>query len=303
MGQHDLIQFFDQMSTQLSAEYTRIWSKTREDPGTAGDEGEENWADFLREILPARFQVVTKGRILSTRGVHTPQIDVLVLSPDYPQFMARRRTKTYLADGVVAAFECKNTLRAQHLRDAARTAAAVRAVTTERSGDPHKELFGAPVYGLLAHSHVWKERGSTPAAHIDRELYDGMKLASHPKDLLDVVCVADLATWWPCRGTAWTHHPESNGEPRIEAQLSRHEGRGTPVMALATTLLRLLAWDQPSLRPIANYFQAVASTIGGGPSRTWSMDLYSASVRTQLTSMPHRRGSFSYWDPWDSVLM
>jgi hypothetical protein len=300
MGQHDLIQFFDQMSGQLSAEYARIWEHTREDPGTAGDEGEENWAIFLRDVLPEGFKVVTKGRILSASGVRTPQVDVLVLSPEYPQFMVRRQVKTYLADGVVAAFECKTTLRPQHLREAASTAADLRATTAARSGDPYRELFGMPLYGVLAHSHAWKEPRSEPLTNAERALRDGMQQAAHPRDLLDVVCVADLATWWAFK-VPWIGPPVNGINHRVQVQLNRHDSLGSPLMALATVLLRRIAWEQPSLRPIARYFETVQPTTGGGPTRAWSMDILPEALRNQV--MASRNGSQRPWDPWAAVLM
>jgi hypothetical protein len=39
---HDLHNFMRQISTEMSAEYDRIRMRATEDPGTAGDQGEEN---------------------------------------------------------------------------------------------------------------------------------------------------------------------------------------------------------------------------------------------------------------------
>ena len=76
---HDLYDFMRQISAEMSAEYDRIQKRATEDPGTAGDQGEENWAALLRDLLPRNFEVVTKGRIISQDGDTSPQIDVLVL--------------------------------------------------------------------------------------------------------------------------------------------------------------------------------------------------------------------------------
>src|ERR1044072_8424563 len=76
---HDLYDFMRQISAEMSAEYNRIQMRATEDPGTAGDQGEENWAELLRDWLPRSFEVVTKGRIISQEGETSPQIDVLVL--------------------------------------------------------------------------------------------------------------------------------------------------------------------------------------------------------------------------------
>ncbi len=39
---HDLYDFMNQISNEMVAEYNRIQMRATEDPGTAGDQGEEN---------------------------------------------------------------------------------------------------------------------------------------------------------------------------------------------------------------------------------------------------------------------
>jgi hypothetical protein len=162
---HELEDFLEQDQAEIAAEYERIYRRSTQDPGTAGDEGEENWAALLRNWLPPSYQVVTKGRIVFPDGTATPQIDALVLRGAYPPRLLDK--KLYLSSGVVAAFECKNTLKAHHIKKAAKTAALVKANTYLRRGSLLAELYSPPVYGLLAHSHSWKAESSTPIKNID----------------------------------------------------------------------------------------------------------------------------------------
>jgi hypothetical protein len=104
---HDLHDFMRQIEVDIASEYDRIQKRATEDPGTAGDQGEENWAEILRGWLPRNYEVVTKGRIISQSGQISPQIDLLVLKNSYPQKLLNK--KIYLAAGVSAAFECKTT--------------------------------------------------------------------------------------------------------------------------------------------------------------------------------------------------
>src|ERR1700674_2051504 len=53
---HELFQFFHQAATEMQGEYVRIHNRAKEDPGTAGDEGEENWSQFLINWLPATYR-------------------------------------------------------------------------------------------------------------------------------------------------------------------------------------------------------------------------------------------------------
>jgi hypothetical protein len=45
----------------MGDEYRPIISRSKEDPGTAGDEAEELWKAALERWLPDGYHVVTKG--------------------------------------------------------------------------------------------------------------------------------------------------------------------------------------------------------------------------------------------------
>ena len=91
MKRHDLHDFMSQLTSDIDAEYHRIQKTAKLDPGTAGDEGEENWAKILRDWLPATYHVVTKGQIINNTGELSPQVDVLVLYPTYPPLSTRQK--------------------------------------------------------------------------------------------------------------------------------------------------------------------------------------------------------------------
>lgn len=48
---HDLFDFFKKANRNISDEYTRICRRVNEDPGTAGDQGEENWKELLESCI------------------------------------------------------------------------------------------------------------------------------------------------------------------------------------------------------------------------------------------------------------
>jgi hypothetical protein len=73
---HDLRTYMSQLGSWLESEYARVRKSAKADQGTAGDEGEENWAQLLREWLPPTYRVVTKGQLLSGEGGLSPQVDV-----------------------------------------------------------------------------------------------------------------------------------------------------------------------------------------------------------------------------------
>src|ERR1051326_2748896 len=118
---NNLQDFMVAAAKEMAGNYETIRERSREDPGTAGDQGEEDWAEFLRNWLPPIYHVVTKGRIVDSHGNAGRQLDILVLHPAYPQKLRTR--KLYLAGGVLAAFECKVMLRAEDIQSALETAA------------------------------------------------------------------------------------------------------------------------------------------------------------------------------------
>lgn len=310
----------EQAEAGLRAEYVRIRARATEDPGTAGDEGEENWAELLRGWVPHGYSVVTKGRILSVDGDASPQVDVLILSPAYPKVL--RDKKVYLAGGVVAAFECKTTLRKRHIQEALENAIAIRqladpdAPRAAHVGTPFRELHSPIVYGLLAHSHEWSE--DTALDHVTQALAQGCRDASHPSEILDVTCVADLGTWratrmsylGPRNGAAWETHPYREHFPDGVAigavsgpyreELER-EREGFPIIPLAQLcgyLTQRIAWIDESARPLADYLR-VTGTWGAssGEMRPWPLqDVYSDEVAARLRQGRH--DGARRWSEW-----
>jgi len=308
---HDLYDFMRQISAEMSAEYDRIQMRATGDPGTAGDQGEENWAELLREWLPRTYEVVTKGRIISQEGVTSPQIDVLVLKGAYPKKLLSK--KLYLAAGVAAAFECKTTLKASHISEAVENCVKIKSLYPNRTGTPYKELHSPPVYGLLAHSHSWKGENSTPEKNVDEKLQeiDGLHV-SHPRLQLDLLCVADLASWTSSKVTFLG--PRQNPNWSTMAPIYGPNGSATsaymghtrtypfqqveqftPIGVLISYLTQKLAWEDPFLRDLADYYRITNIAGSGiGYMRMWPSSIYSEEIRPRVEA-----GMLSNGKPWD----
>ena len=314
---HELEDFMEQVTAEMESEYIRIRKRTSEDPGTAGDQGEENWAELLREWLPSTYRVVTKGRILSSDGRTSPQVDVLVLKDVYPQKLLNK--KLYLSAGVAAAFECKTTLTADHIEKAAKSCVKIKSLDAGRTGTPYQEMQSPIIYGILSHSHSWKQPASTPADNIEKNWIEADQTYSeHPKHSLDLICVSDLGTWCPTKFT-FIPTPKFDADPSLEAlkpyfpdplgtariaytgyipDRDKPRLRYTAIGAFMVKLYNAIAWENPSLRGLAEYF--TLSEIGGngeGKFRHWPITIYSeevqASIRGGMTS-----GTIKKWNEW-----
>ena len=318
---HDLYQFMKQLSNEMAEEYDRIQMRATEDPGTAGDQGEENWAELLRGWLPRTYEVVTKGRIISEDGRTSPQIDVLVLKSIYPEKLLTK--KQYLAAGVAAAFECKTTLKASHIEQAMKTCTEIKSLYPTREGTPYKELHAPIVYGLLAHSHSWKGPNSTPEANIEQKLWESDYLhVTHPRQGLDVLCVADLGTWvslklqfiGPRTVGGWASlDPKLHSLYGLEGSaqstyvghtpsLNNQTEYFTPIGTLISNLSRRFGWEDSSLRDLVDYYQA--TEIGGtgtGSFRQWPISIYSEDVQHCIKNGVRgsdQSSNIMTWDEW-----
>ena len=311
---HDLHDFMLQVTHEMAAEYDRIQKRATEDPGTAGDQGEENWKELLEDWLPPKYRVVTKGRIIGAEGGASGQVDVLVLKDSYPEKLLNK--KVYLAAGVAAAFECKTTLKAAHIEQAVKTSAEIKSLYPARKGTPYQELHSSIIFGLLAHSHVWKGPHSKPEENISRALREADEQhVQHPRDSLDILCVADLASWtaskmaWtgtfpgreglsaafgPCGSAICSYNGQKTSNP--------NGNTFTPIGRFIAYLSRRIAWEDPSLRSLAAYFRAVnLGEDGGGEYRTWDTGIYSDEVRFKIMAEGGLRENTFDWDEWNYI--
>jgi len=213
--------------------------------------------------------------------------------------------KLFLAAGVAAAFECKVTLKAQHIDRAVKNAAEIRKLLPLRHGSPYRSLNSSLLYGLLAHSHVWKGKGSTPKQNIQGRLWSAdTDSVRHPRESLDVLCVADLTTW------VSTKLPKIAGSTLTGYVMATSTGRltvttaVTPIGDMIAFLLRRLAWEDMSLRDLATYFDVVIGVSGEGSLRTWNIDMtiYSKEeveiMSRRLPGEPDEEGWSVPSDPW-----
>lgn len=329
MANHELFDFLRQSSASIQDEYDRITKRSREDPGTSGDEGEENWRELFSHWLPHTYQVVTKGRVIFHNGQASPHVDVLVLSPEYPQGLIKAGKKLYLAGGVVAAFECKLTLRQADIAKAYENARALSDGLPRRLGSPYRELHRPFIYGLLAHSHGWKSEGSRPEQNVTDALTVHLNALEHPRQMLDLVCVSDLGTWTSMRALTPGHHDlGQNGMMTWRTPENRpvYAGYGlhrkaehldpetpfTNVAAMVVDVLTRIARSRPELRAVVDYFCAVPGLAGNsrGVARTWPETILSKAVQEELAridlqpppALPLVHDDEGPWSEWRSGL-
>lgn len=302
---NDLVDFMHSQTREIEEEYARILKRSTEDPGTAGDQGEENWAELLRNWLPADYQIVTKGRLINIDGETSPQVDIIVLKPFYPKHLLNK--KLYLTAGVIAAFECKNTLKSDHIKKTLHNSIKIRRLLKLEESTYIKELHSPIIYGLLAHSHSWKKDTSTPRRNIDKKLKEeDVYNITHPRECLDILCVADLALWssfkapmayeyyqedekWKIKWIEMVQTGYSMSKEYEYTKTYEENSPFTPVGAMLGRLYNKLALTDKRLKDFSNYLN---KTIVGDYSiflRNWTFNTLSEKARVDL------RKNFDYY--------
>ncbi|MGI8701236.1 MAG: DUF6602 domain-containing protein [Nocardioidaceae bacterium] len=306
---HDLETLLSKDLAEMASAYERIRDRTHEEPGRAGDEGEEVWASLFREWLPDNYTIVTRGRLLNIEGVSGPQLDVIILRPGYPRRLLSE--KLYLTAGVAAVFECKNTLNASYIKDAFTRAQEVNALIPPAMGTPLGETVPAIPFGLLALGHSWTVPSNDVKHRIDDELGEALLAATSPADPPTLVCVANLTFWGahrtPYEGPLpellaidpqyWDAAKARTGVPDEGAAMvgyMRHAddtefgdfGRPPPnaIAQVIAHVSYMLAHRDASLRPLAHYFRA-AGLLGSGVGviGTWfPLSDFSSELRAGL---------------------
>jgi hypothetical protein len=291
----------------LNSAYLRIRARSKDDPGTAGDQAEEDWAEILRDWLPATYRIVTKGRILFDDGSSSPQVDLLVLTPSYPRGLGNE--KYVFAGGVVAAFECKLTLRLADIKRAFDAACAIKRNAPSRSGTPFDELNRPPIFGLLAHSQSLGGKDQSLRLYEAVERFSA-ECADHPRELLDVVCVADTATivlgkhvlvGKDLSREELQELEEVEAESAVAAlyvvqdEVKRHvdlDFSGAILAGLVYELTRRIAFEDSTIRPWADHLSGLGFYGGIGRPLYCSEEVLSEEVRN------HLRAEGSSQEPW-----
>jgi hypothetical protein len=327
IAQNDLRLYMHQATAEMQSDYDRIRGRSKEDPGTAGDNGEEDWKKLLLGWLPPIFPVVAKGRIMNSKGECTDQVDLLVLSPMYPTKLLNK--KEYLAGGVIAAFECRITLRSNDIKETFEHAKQIRAMCGQGvNHTPFRQVNGGIAFGLLAQSHNYKAQGSRPCENVRSQISIAEQVASVPSELPDFISVADLGTWNKntlmlpqavvmqsalvdtfrtkygalnySQGVVESGYIEYSAETQ---HVPDDQGAVTPIGALIVQLLQRMAWDEPALRRLAEYF--ILSNVSGsgrGYMRAWPLSSCLKSEAMSKVNQGFSTPADGRWNEWGMSL-
>lgn len=292
--------------------YNRIQEQATENLTHTEDQKGQSWAKLLRGWLPSTYEVVRKGRIVSRDGRISREIDILVLKRASKKLLGNN---LYLATCVAAAFECKTTLTIGHIVQAMKACTEIKSLYPVRVGTPYRELHAPIIYGVLARSYSWKGEHTAPEFNIEQELLtsDGAYVL-HPRECLDLLCVANLGTWRAVKvltPLALALYCQMSMGAVLQSGftlqtaymmgVSAHKNQSshfTPTGSFMSDLSRKLAWEDIQLRDMSQYYRgAKMKRLGSGRPRPWNFS-FSESVTRQLEN---HRLNFDDWSEWNIV--
>ncbi|WP_308015778.1 DUF6602 domain-containing protein [Microbacterium sp. cx-59] len=274
-----LQQWFDDADAGMSASYAENHAKARQSQRIqqTGHAAEHAWGQLLSSWLPPQYEVAYRRYILPEIDVehYTPrETDIVILRPGYPQ--ALRQKEEVLAAGVAAAFSVKLTLDAAGLKEAVEEAAAVRRHVAPRLGTVRQEATPPFRYGVLAHAHAFGKNARSNVAS-NYAGADG-QFARHPRESLDLICVADLGAW---SKMTTSYIPIWNEAERLKGNLvvDRH--------AVTTTLLDAET-SQSVNHPHPDGVTGLAKSAS--PLSVFISELYSFLAQEDEVAEPFHRG-------------
>lgn len=307
--EHEYFDFMQSITRSMADEYERLQRYAKRDTGTSGDQSEEYWANFLRNWLPATYEVVTKGQILPFRGIPTNQVDIIVLRPDYPKHL--RHQKMYFAGGVVAVFECKTTLRQRDLAKIVQHAAQVKNTSPIRSGSPYLELQQPIIYGVLAHSSDISNTEDFEYTLIKNLHKHTVKNVKHPRELIDMLCIADAATFVLDKTVSVGPYSETDALEEFQEfddqggitttyfshtdKISSLEIQGHVLGTLIFDITHRLAYENVMLREFATYLELSGSFASIGVPILWNKNVLSETTLQTLMERGYIEESWSEW--------
>jgi Domain of unknown function (DUF6602) len=282
---HEHHEWLRRVERDLQDEYETIREDLAGKPKNiqrSGHRAEAVWVRLLSDWLPPQYargigirkhllleqEVERKVRKGKRKGEveavsRSDEVDVVVFHPSYPE--ALRKRNEILISGVVAAFSAKLSLTPRGLKDAVDDAILLRRGMKIRPGSVIGDLVSPLIVGVLAQSF---DLGNSPHGAVDNILQvEGRQKIGHPREELDLVCVADL--------NCWRRHPAIHRGHPIPApgQYLAYWSSGPtmatvspPPVAVAAFIAefwRKLANRDLSLKPIAD---GLGATYTAGPS-------------------------------------
>ncbi|MHA7277892.1 DUF6602 domain-containing protein [Arthrobacter sp. Hz1] len=265
--------WFDSIQQEIAHDYDDAQLTHKEDIQRSGHEGESTWVDLLSKWLPQQYGVGLRKYIIGSDETIKPfETDLVVFEPAYPQHL-RYRAKVH-AGGIAAAFSVKLTARKRHFKEIANWSRSLSKLSSVDITTVEGQLISGIPTGFLAHSH---DLGTEPVDNLATGFEKMADSAVHPRDLVDIVCVASIGTLTCSRAS---YIPQSQYAPGTSDYVMssyirmNDEQEYGAVAHFIVSLYAMLGRSDPSMRKFAKELAQVTETgQGRGTQRKWDPSL------------------------------
>lgn len=176
------------------------------------------------------------------------------------------------------------------------------------------EYYSPIFFGLLAHSHDLKTGGMKAFdVNFDRIFNCVNNIAEFPSHLIDLICIADCATFIKDVATQIKPHIEEGAETLLKAQpgqegifagyyahgyLQKKNQQANPLFPAIVQIMNLLAYENINLREIFHYFTSAVKIGGGlGQIRVWPINIVDKKNLKKIKEIdPSEEEQWSKWN-------
>ena len=159
-------------------------------PVTKGTASERTWLKMLRRYLPKRYRV-SSAHVVDSHGNFSKQIDAVIFDRQYsPSIFSFEDQLIIPAESIYAAFEIKQDVSLENIRDAQNKIASVRSlhrtsVSVVHAGGTHKPKQPFSIIGgILTLESKWNSDS------LESRLKSALQYHDDKKMCLDIGCIA-----------------------------------------------------------------------------------------------------------------
>lgn len=261
--------WFSSVQEEIRNDYIAAQKVHRSDIQRSGHQGESTWATLLETWLPSNYEIGLRKYIIGHHGSVEPfETDIIVYEPSYPKSL-RPKSEVH-SSGVAAAFSVKLTARTPHFKEIANWSRSLSQLSQPDLTTVEGQLLPGFPTCFLAHAHAL---GENPLDKFSSGIRDAGKVAQHPRELVDLACIADIGTLY-CMRAAYipiTQLDPSENDFAMSSyiELSDEYEHGA-VAHFIISLYKLLGRNDPSLKKLANGLAHSTKTGNGqGEQRKW----------------------------------
>lgn len=286
--------WFSSLQEEIRLDYRDAQAAHQEDIQRSGHQGEATWANLLTKWLPSNYEIGLRKYIIGHDDtVQQFETDIVVFEPSYPQHL-RKKAQIHSA-GIAAAFSVKLTARNQHFDEIAGWSKSLAKLSQSDLTTVEGQLLPGFPTGFLAHSHAL---GKFPLQKLASGVRAAGQVAEHPRELLDLACIADLGTL-SCMRAAYipmSQHFADQTDFVMSSYIELNDAHQYGAVAhFIISLYKVLGRNDPSLKKLADGLAHSTKTGNGeGEQRKWEPEKvydtsFLASRRNQLYSDGHPR--------------